>query len=254
MSDLAGRNRFVTALTTMGTWAPLWLAVASTSCGDDFRNGDRTPAVYSSLDMIDDMEDGDTNIRAVNGRSGSWQAFNDGTLTGSENSAMTPMDPPRIITGSSPSGSSLSQHGFHISGGGYSGWGAGWMVDFNAAGLRAPYDAGAYAGVVFWAKSDGPPTEVKVAFPDLLSDTAGGICDPNDNRIGGKGCYDDFAANITLTSQWRRYEIAFSSLATGQWGYRHVFDSQHVFGIKFSVMPSYALFDSWIDDVAFFGF
>jgi hypothetical protein len=107
-------------------------------------------------------------------------------------------------------------------------------------------------GIVFWAKSDGPPTEVKVSIPDLMSDTAGGICDPNDNRVGGKGCYDDFATNITLTKQWRRFEIAFNSVATGNWGYRHLFDRKHLFGIKFSVMPSFALFDSWVDDVYFY--
>jgi hypothetical protein len=251
MSDLTGGNSVrAHALATLGALAPVFFALGTTSCGDD-GSGDRSPVVYARLDMIDDMEDGDLSIREVNGRSGSWQAFNDGTLTGTEDSAMTNMVPPRTIAGSS-TGSSMSQHGYHISGGGYSGWGAGWMVDFNTASGRAPYDASDYAGIVFWAKSDGPPTEVKVALPDIFSDTAGGLCDPNDNRVGGKGCYDDFATNITLTRQWRRYEIAFSSIATGNWGLRHAFDTQHVYGIKFSVTPSYALFDSWIDDVSFY--
>jgi len=249
MSDLAGTSRLLRAFAALGTVAPL-LGLASTSCGDDF-SGDRSPAVYAHLDMIDDMEDGDINIREVNGRMGSWLAFNDGTA-GTEDSAMTAMNPPRVITGRTTSGASTSQHAFHVSGGGYTGWGAGWMVDFNAAGVRLPYDASAYDGIVFWGRSDGPPTEVKVALPDLLSDPAGGFCDPNDNRVGGKGCYDDFASKIVLTPQWRRYEIAFSSIATGAWGYRHVFDRQNVYSIKFSVMPSYASFDSWIDDVAFY--
>jgi hypothetical protein len=249
MSDLAGCNHSVKALATLGTWVPLLLAVTATACGDD-GSGDRSPPVYAHLDMIDDMEDGNLDIRQANGRMGSWQAFNDGTATGTENSAMTNMDPPRPI--SSTSGSSVSQHGFHISGGGYSGWGAGWMVDFNAVGVRLPYDVSPYGGLVFWAKSDGPPTEVRVALPDVFSDVAGGICDPNDTRVGGKGCYDDYGTNITLTRQWRRYEIAFASVSSGSWGLKHQFDTQHVYGIKFSVMPSYALFDSWIDDVAFY--
>jgi hypothetical protein len=203
--------------------------------------------------MIDDMEDGDLNIREANGRLGSWQAFNDGTATGTEQSAMTAMNPPRMITGV-PGGATMSLHGYHVAGGGYSGWGAGWMVDFNtASGAREPYDASNYGGIVFWAKSDGPPTQVKVALPDIFSDPAGGLCDPTDNRVGGKGCYDDFAATITLDREWRRYEIAFASVATGNWGIRHSFDTQHVYGIKFSVMPSWAKFDSWIDDVAFYG-
>lgn len=251
MSDLAGRNHRVKAIATLGTVAPLLLGLAATSCGDD-GSGDRSPAVYTQLDMIDDMEDGDINIREANGRMGSWLAFNDGTATGTEDSGMSNMNPPRVIEGTSPSGNSMSQHAYHIKGGGYSGWGAGWMVDFNSVGVRLPYDVSPYGGIVFWGKSDGPPTEVKVAFPDVFSDPAGRICDPNDNRVGGKGCYDDFATNITLSKQWRRYEIAFSSIATGAWGYRHVFDRQHVYSIKFAVMPSYAPFDSWIDDVAFY--
>ena len=257
MSDLAGRSSSVKALVTLGTLAAL-LGLATTSCGDD-GSGDRSPAVYAHLEVIDDMEDGDGYIREANGRTGMWQAFNDGTATGTETPAqgetftMTDMDPPRSIAGTSPSGATMSEHAVHIKGGGYSGWGAGWMVDFNSVGgARQPYNAGAYAGIVFWAKSDGPPTDVKVSLPDLMSDTAGGICDPLDNRVGGKGCYDDFATNITLTKQWRRFEIAFNSVATGNWGYRHIFDKTHLFGIKFSVMPSFALFDSWVDDVYFY--
>jgi hypothetical protein len=250
MSDLARRKQFVTALSTLGACL---LALATSACGSD-SGGDRSPAVYPSLDMIDDMEDGDLSIRQANGRVGAWQAFNDGTATGTEQSAMTAMDPPRVIAGTEGTGTTMSLHGYHVAGGGYSGWGAGWMVDFNtASGTREPYDASNYAGIVFWGKSDGPPTMVKVALPDVGSDPSGGLCDPNDNRVGGKGCYDDFAVNIVLDKQWRRYEIAFASVATGNWGLRHAFDTQHVYGIKFAVTPSYAKFDSWVDDVAFYG-
>jgi hypothetical protein len=213
--------------------------------------GDRTPPGYAHFDLIDDMEDGDINIRPAGGRVGTWSSFSDGTASGTESFEMSDMDPPHIITGDAPAGA-VSKHAVHIQGGGYSGWGAGWMVDFNAETTRLPYDASKYAGVVFWARSRGAPTEVKVAFPDLLSDTAGGICDPNDTRVGGRGCYDDYAQNITLTQEWRRYEIAFTSIITGNWGLRHQFDAQHLFGMKFSVMPSYALFDAWVDDLAFY--
>jgi hypothetical protein len=250
MSDLVWRKHSGKALFTLGACS---LALATSACGSD-ASGDRSPAVYGYLDMIDDMEDGDLSIRQANGRVGAWQAFNDGTTTGTEESAMTAMDPPRVIDASEGTGSSLSLHGYHVAGGGYTGWGAGWMVDFNtASGAREPYDASNYAGIVFWGKSDGLPTTVKVALPDIFSDPAGAICDPNDNRVGGKGCYDDFAMNITLSKQWRRYEIAFASVATGNWGLRHAFDTQHIYGIKFSVMPSYAKFDAWVDDVAFYG-
>jgi hypothetical protein len=254
MSDPAWRKDSLKALSALGALAPLCFALATTACGSD-TEGDRSPAVYPSLDMIDDMEDGDLSIREANGRVGAWQAFNDGTATGTEESAMTAMNPPRMITGSEEgTGRTMSLHGYHVAGGGYSGWGAGWMVDFNtASGAREPYDASNYAGIVFWGKSDGAPTTVKVALPDRYSDAGGGICDPNDTRVGGRGCYDDFAMNIVLGKQWRRYEIAFASVATGNWGLRHQFDTQHVFGIKFSVMPSYAKFDAWVDDVAFYG-
>jgi hypothetical protein len=77
------------------------------------------------------------------------------------------------------------------------------------------------------------------------------LCDPNDNTVGGKGCYDDFAAKIYPDGAWRRYDIPFSSLTTGGWGLLHQFDQSKVYRIKFSMLPETA-YDVWIDDIVLY--
>jgi hypothetical protein len=94
----------------------------------------------------------------------------------------------------------------------------------------------------------------KVGFAELLSfdQVADGahICDLID-RGDGKSCYDDYSAKIYPDGVWRRYDIAFSSLTTGGWGYAHAFDQTRVYRIKFSLPPT-TRYDLLLDDAAFY--
>jgi hypothetical protein len=116
-------------------------------------------------------------------------------------------------------------------------------------------DLSAFTGFSIWARSVGPPgLTVKVGFADWLSfdqvADAPQMCDLID-RGDGQSCYDDYSAKIYPDGVWRRYDIAFSSLANGGWGYAHAFDQTKVYRIKFSLPPS-TRYDLWLDDAAFF--
>src|SRR5258706_2469278 len=86
-------------------FAALLLPLLGTaSCGDDADSkGNVAPMAYAHLDLIDDMEDTDAFILAVNGRAGAWQAVNDGTEGATEEPnagdmgfVMPTLDPPRV--------------------------------------------------------------------------------------------------------------------------------------------------------------
>ena len=106
--------------------------------------------------MIDDMEDNDRFICATSSRTGAWFTVDDGTSTN--------ISPRGEFTQSEiPGGRSASGHAAHMTGFGFTAWGATMGFSLNGEGTEAqPHDASAAGGIRFWMKSNVP---VYIEFP-----------------------------------------------------------------------------------------
>lgn len=189
----------------------------------------------TAVDWIDTFEDGDTRVEAVAGRQGNWYMYGDeyGTRTyGVEE-----------FTGRTLPGSMKSMH---TVGSDHSRWGAGIGVDLNNAtndeATKRPYDASAYSGITFWARSEQSMT-ITVLFPDELTD-------PNQGKCVSPVCDDHFSATVTIGTSWAKHTVAFSSLRRGNAGAPATFSKAAVVGIQFRA-PTNATYNFWLDNLAF---
>src|SRR5690606_5634648 len=93
--------------------------------------------------LIDDLEDGNNRVEAIDGRGGYWWKSADATgstIEPNDNVGVTP-----------PGGDSLAFHAYGetVSGGGDDNWGAQFGADFKS---EPGYDASRYVGIRFRAK------------------------------------------------------------------------------------------------------
>ena len=124
-------------------------------------------------EIIDDMEDGDQDIRPGAGRLGAWFTLNDGTSGASQAPAGL------FIMSSIPSGRGASLFAAHTSGHGFKIWAPlfGFWLNKQPAGLKQPYDARKYTGISFWARTNATsPIAVRVVVPNTDTDPDGKIC------------------------------------------------------------------------------
>jgi hypothetical protein len=142
---------------------------------------DCTPSKASGLTpVIDNMADGDTGIIPQDGRMGGWYTYGDGTGTISLNSSKPGM--------------------MCASGSGFSTWGAGLGVSFNAVPTKTcTYDASIYSGIRFTiagAITNGM-LRVSVQTADIASGTsAGGTC--VSTSVSRDDCNDIYGADLFL--------------------------------------------------------
>jgi hypothetical protein len=202
----------------------------------------RPPSVGEEI--IDDMEDGDGDIRSTAGRRGAWFILNDGT-------AAAEQTPAGIFTMSAiPGGRGASQFAARTTGHGFKVWSPlfGFWMNKLAAGLKQPYDARKYAGISFWARTNAAtPLAVRVLVPNADTDPDGKTCGDS----GSGGCSDHFGKNFAATSQWVKHVIRFSDLAQAGWGHKvDSFDPKTAYGVEFQFDVG-TEFDCWIDDVSF---
>jgi hypothetical protein len=188
--------------------------------------------------LIEDFEDGDHQLLQQDGRGGFWylEADEEGT-TIEPDGEFEPSD-----------GGALGSHkAGHIAGKtapGSNVW-AGMAV--NLANPKGLYDASKYSAISFYARrGKGGTSHILVRVPDKNSDPEGGVC---------KDCWNDFAAPIELTEQYRKYVLPFDELRQEPgWGEEHAeVDSQHLFGLKWQLKAPGKSYDIWIDDVRFVG-
>ena len=108
------------------------------------------------------------------------------------------------------------------------------------------YDAHIYTGITFYARVGAAAlqTAVRVNLTTPQTLPQGGTC---------VVCYDSFGANISFTTEWKQYVLAFRELQ--QRGFGDVvpsgFDASHVYTVTFG-FEGPAPFDLWIDDIAFY--
>ncbi|MGH1346401.1 MAG: hypothetical protein ACRBN8_32845 [Nannocystales bacterium] len=195
--------------------------------------------------VIDDLEDGDALILAANGRRGAWYTYNDeskgATQVPGADEAFAPVD----------GGPADSIFMAHTDGSGFAVWGAGLGVDLNnegddegGPGIRNPYDASAFSGVVFFARGNAP-VRVKFLVDAVVPVESGGSCDsPTD-------CEDAHGKIVPLTADWQQFQVGFDELFQEGWGIAADFDAGTLMSIQFQV-PANTDFEFDLDDLAFY--
>lgn len=190
--------------------------------------------------MIDDLEDGNGDIIAAEGRQGYWYTFNDGTVTGTQ----LPVWDGRIITALALGDREGSKFVAWTSGAGFTDWGAG--IGLYLKGNNAFYNANKYRGITFWAKVDpGRANVVRVGVAD--DQTV-----PLDANSFCTACWDHFSVNIILSTSWQRYSFLWSNLSQGGWGapLATAINNSKLRSIEFRIQEAVD-FGLYIDDIAF---
>jgi len=139
---------------------------------------------------------------------------------------------------------STDGHGFaaHVSGSGFTQWGAGLIRAFDPSTACAPTSK----GVRFRAK--GPGTiAFAAAVRQVLPPADGGTC------MVLADCYNEHETAITLTASWADYNVDWTSLAQPAWGPRVAFQAGDLLQLLFTARVDAQPFNFWVDDIALVG-
>jgi len=139
---------------------------------------------------------------------------------------------------------SADGHGYaaHVSGSGFTQWGAGLIRAFDPTTACAPTSK----GIRFRAK--GPATiAFAAAVRQVLPPADGGTC------MVLADCYNEHETAVTLTANWADYSVDWSSLAQPAWGPRVVFNAGELFQLLFTARVDAQPFNFWVDDIALVG-
>jgi hypothetical protein len=190
-------------------------------------------AASGTAPLIDDFEDGDARGSANDGRSGSWHIIRDGT-----GGQVSMNEPPQAELG----GANASARAMHLSGSGFTVWGAGLALDLRQD--SGPYDASVHQGIRFFARGTDR-LRLSLVQQNLAPDHRCSTCDPQFFECGLF-----YGTEIVLGAAWTEYTVAWTTLG-------HEFQGGTAFGpdqlltlLFKSTSP--AAFDFWIDDVAFY--
>jgi len=183
--------------------------------------------------LIDDFEDGDSLVLPNDGRSGGWHTTHDGT-----GQLLMTSEPPLPTDG----GANGTTKALHLSGTGFTGWGAGFGLEFRPN--AAPYDASVHQGVHFWAKGVNR-LRVILTQANLSPAHACSTC-----PIAGEECGLFYNTEVFLSDIWTEFFIPWTSLG-------HTFEGGTAVGpdqlmtLQFET-PAAAAVEFWIDEVAFY--
>lgn len=222
--------------------APVLVVAAATSEPEPEAVTVPAAPLHRAVELLDDCEDANNQILLVAGRSGYWYTYADDSGTevwptpGARGGTLE-MSPP----GRDGSAYAARIHG-RIGQGDVSFAGVG----FNFVDPMSAFDASAYAGLVFWARSVGDgAAQVRVKVPDVNTDPNGGRCSE---------CFNDFGATVELTAEYAEHVLLFRDLRQlDGWGSPRppAITPQEVFAVRFELAERGAPFDVYIDDVAF---
>ena len=228
--------------------APGTAGAASGVAGAPPTTGGCTPAAGAITELlIDDLEDGNDAITPTGARVGYWYTYNDGTTGAAQIPA-----PTMPFKGTAPGSTATPKFAATTSGTNkFILWGAGMGFDFhNVAAKSCPYNASAYAGIKFWAKSNLAALSLKsmIKIPATTPTTsAGGKC----AATATAKCEDHFSVKSTLTTAWAEYKMPFATIAQEGFGGAVTFDKTSLLAVQFQV-PMAVAFDFSIDDVSFY--
>ena len=182
--------------------------------------------VVGANDIIDDFEDGNFNAAPLGGRAGNWYIYGDGT--GSLGFEVALID------------RGASKKGIYTKGKDFSKWGSGMGVDMQSA--KAPYNAGAYLGVTFWARA-AATLPVLIVFPDVDTDPGGKLCTTCDHH---------YNKTVQVTTSWQRFTVYFADLTLegGTIPEPTAFKPDGLISVQFRMAPGLT-YDLFVDDLAF---
>jgi len=157
----------------------------------------RGPALYAGEPpdrLLSDFEDGTAELVDVADRNGSWIHGRDLTSVS-------------VTIGPSSECAARGVWAGHLAASKPSSWGNNWTAFFRRPGKSAPnpYDGRQYGGVSFWAAfggKNGPSFGVPVGI--VTMDTVQPSCTSH--------CDDHYMTALSLTRDWRRYEVRFDDL------------------------------------------
>jgi hypothetical protein len=196
-------------------------------------------------DLIDnmDLEVAPGSILANGGRRGTWFTFYDGT-SGGIVPLPSPASPPSAIIGTITSFAGVTTNkAAHMTGNGVATY-AGMGFNVNALATAMTYDASAYQGIVFWARTGTGTASLSFNIPDMNTSAQGGVCTT---------CGDNLSLPpIALTTTWQQYVASFNQLRPQGFGVppEAALDVAAIYGAQFQ-MTAGPSFDVWVDDVYF---
>jgi endoglucanase len=187
--------------------------------------------------LLDDAEDGNTQVAIADGRDGYWFAFVD-----TWGSVMEPKNKFVMAKGGFPEGKSqfaanvkgkLAEAGDSV----YAGFG------FAFTNPKTPFDISKAKGIRFWAKGPG---KIRFKIPDRNTDPVGDRC---------TDCYNDFGVDIYLQDTWMRYTVPFDAMTQHPgWGDRAPsVDADGAFAVQWQYDTPGGAYDIWVDQIELVG-
>ena len=210
------------------------------STGGSATGGSATGGAPVAPELIDDGEDANNRIRTNAGRNGYWSTFD--ANTGCNLSPKSNSNPFMTMA---QDGTGTGDYALHFvsSGGGVAGCG----VNLEFTSPVTLYDASAYTGVSFGARSQGSARTLLFRIAVDSTDPRFSECSPTDASML---CYDHFQTTVDLTTTWQEIVVSFEDLAQEGWGLpAGDFDPSKLVAIQWLSKPGTA--DIWIDDVKF---
>jgi hypothetical protein len=194
-----------------------------------------TPLVSTGTgQLIDDFEDGNTQVLPYDQRDGYWHIIRDDSAD-----ADLSMDEPPVPDSGGVNG---SRNQMHLSGSGFISWGAGFSLDLRQE--ANPYDASLDQGIEFWARGTTPLRLVFIQQNLLLGHACGRCVEAS----GECGVF--YGAEVNLGEEWSKFTIPWSSLRQSSAG-STPFAPGQLMTIKFEA-PAQARFEFALDDVKFY--
>lgn len=208
----------------------------------------------SNLDLIDNLEDNDGQIRLLNNpkRDGIWDSGNDGTSSGMQTPAPGMFKPKALLATEAPyagdkyaaysKASGFSQYAFmNVS-----------MRSWPTYDTTYPkYDASAYKGIQFLAKAGaGSSLGVHVRFISGDTDPRGGKCALPTTPTPPDVCYNHYYASVTLSNDWATYTLNFADDFFQPVSTANAIDTKEMYGLEF-YFGAEDDYEIWVDDLSF---
>jgi hypothetical protein len=169
--------------------------------------------------LLDDLTDQDAHF-TTGEVSGEWFTYSDGT------GSIEPLDHTGLPTVDGEA---------HVSGRGFSDWGAGLSAYLTSARLTD------FSSLVLRAKGSGLLV-IELATPSTSPPDEGGTC-------LGEGCFGHFAGSIELSPEYQDFELPFATLAQPSWAQPAELSLDRVISLNFVAKVAGAPIDLelWVD-------
>lgn len=150
-----------------------------------------------------------------------WFTYTDMADMKSAGATITPIegDPFEAVEDATRVG---SPHVGNIKGGGFKSWGAG--MGFNFKATPTPVNLSEFKGLSFWGKAAAGTYTIKVKVVDARNtpSTGGGTCAEGMDASGmpkmGLRCFDVPLTKVTLTNEWKRFDLTWDKFKPEGWG------------------------------------